>query len=272
MRLTGLIFAAALVSRAQDLPAGTAPAGSAPAGPPVLTNTGKPMTVAFQCTADDIHFAGLDCPEDDPCPVYLELSTVESSQIRIFAGGNIHTKSATLYSVLLGSDDNGRTWREVFDRVRGAALERIQWAGADNAWASGELVYPLPQDPFLLKTTDGGKTWVQHPIFNEQRLGTIQQFWFEDPKNGAMTIDHGPGSEGDRYELYESQDGGDTWNIKESSVKPLRLRRAPVAPPASEWRVRADGPSKSFHIEHREGQRWISVGAFAVNLGVCKAE
>jgi hypothetical protein len=235
----------------------------------VLTNNGKPMTVPFQCTADDIREAGLDCSERDPCPIYLEIAAVESTGIRIFAAGNIHTSSATLYSVLLGTEDNGHTWTESFERVRGAALDRLQFSGADTGWVGGELVYPLPRDAFLLQTTDGGKSWRQHPIFNETRLGALQQFWFEDTKHGSLIIDHGAGSEGDRYELFESQDGGDSWTIKQTSVKPLTLRRAATGA-ASDWRVRADAPSKSFHLEHREGNRWVPIGAFAVSLGVCK--
>ncbi|HTP33045.1 MAG TPA: hypothetical protein VMJ75_12785 [Candidatus Acidoferrales bacterium] len=240
-----------------------------PPAPPVLTYSGKPLTVPFQCTADDMQAAGLDCSEQDPCPVYLELSAIESSAIRVFAAGNIHTPSATLYSILLGSEDNGHTWREMYERVRGAALDHLQFSGADAGWASGQLVYPLPQDPFLLQTSDGGKTWRQHQIFDEQGFGAIQQFWFEDAKNGSLIIDHGAGAEGDRYELHESHDSGDSWTVKESSVKPLKLRRAaPAGNP--DWRIRADATSKSYHLEHREGGRWVSIGAFSVSLGACK--
>ena len=203
--------------------------------------------------------------------MYLELAELESTGIRLFASGNIHTSTATLYSILLGSEDNGVTWREVHERIRGAGLDRLQFAGADNGWISGISLAPLPQDPFLLQTGDGGKSWRAHPIFNEPRFGTIQQFSFEDKNSGALIIDHGPGSDGDRYELYESNDGGDSWNIKQTSVKPLRLK-APLAPPAPEWRVRADAASKSFVLEHRQGQRWNSLASFAVNLGVCKPE
>jgi photosystem II stability/assembly factor-like uncharacterized protein len=228
------------------------------------------MTVPFQCTAEDIREAGLDCSEHDPCPIYLELAVVDSTGIRIFAAGNIHTRSATLYSILLGTEDNGHTWTESFERLRGAVLDRIQFSGAETGWVSGELGYPLPRDPFLLQTTDGGKSWRQRAVFSESRIGGLQQFWFEDPKHGSLIVDHGPGSEGDRYELYETQDSGDSWTIKQTSVKPLTLRRA--APTASDWRVRADAPSKSFHLEHREGTRWVSVAAFNVSLGVCKPE
>jgi hypothetical protein len=104
-------------------------------------------------------------------------------------------------------------------------------------------------------------------MFSEGRIGSLAQFWFEDAKRGSLIVDRGTGSDGDRYELYESQDGGDSWTIRQTSVKPLTIRRATVTP---DWRVRTDGPSKSFHLEHREGTRWLSVGAFSVGLGVCK--
>jgi hypothetical protein len=255
---------------AQEQQTPVPPAPAVPAGPPLLQNTGKPIVVPFQCTDEDIRSAGLSCTEDEPCPVYLELAAVESTGIRLFVAGNIHTATATLYSVLLGSDDNGATWREAFERVRAAGLDHLQFAGADTGWSSGVSLSPLAQDPFLLKTTDGGKTWRQHAIFNEPRFGAIQQFHFADKESGSLIVDHGPGSEGDRYELYESNDGGDTWNIKETSVKPMKLKQS--ATPPAEWRARADGPTKSFQVEHRQAQKWSPAAAFAVSLGSCKPE
>ncbi len=228
------------------------------------------MLVPFHCTEEDIRTAGLTCSEQDPCPVYLELAAVESTGIRIFAAGNIHTPTATLYTILLGTEDNGQTWREVHERVSGAGLDHLQFADVETGWISGLSFAPLPQDPFLLLTTDGGKTWRPRPIFNETRFGSIQQFFFEDKKSGSLVIDHGPGST-DRYELYESNDGGETWNIRESSRQPIRIKRAPAVP-NPDWRVRADGPTKSFHLEHRRGQKWITLAAFAVHLGGCKPE
>jgi len=255
---------------AQDLPPVAAPS-VVPAAPLVLENTGKPMLVPFRCTEEDIRSAGLTCSEQDPCPVYLELAAVESTGIRIFAAGNLHAATATLYTILLGTEDNGQTWREVHERIRGAGLDHIQFADVETGWTSGLSFAPLPQDPFLLMTTDGGKTWRPHAIFNEPRFGSIQQFFFEDKTSGSLVIDHGPGTGGDRYELYETNDGGETWNIRETNVKAIRIKRAPLTP-NPDWRVRADGASKSFHLEHRQGQKWTSLAAFTVNLGGCKPE
>src|SRR5215471_6994177 len=128
MRYSAALVALAMAAFGQDPP--TVP--PQPAAPPVLENSGKPMVVPFQCTNEDIQLAGLTCSEDDPCPVYLELSGAASTGIRIFAAGNIHTASATLFSVILGSDDNGHTWREGHDRIRGSGYDAIQFADADT--------------------------------------------------------------------------------------------------------------------------------------------
>ncbi|HXB66717.1 MAG TPA: hypothetical protein VNY05_00620 [Candidatus Acidoferrales bacterium] len=267
--------ALALAALAQDqppsppvAPAPVAPAPIVPVPPPVLENTGKPMLVGFQCSEEDVRSGGLACSEDDPCQIYLELAVTASAGNRIFAAGNIHAEAATLYSVLLGSEDSGRTWREVHERIRGAGLDHIQFIDAENGLVNGLSPSPLPQDPFLLITHDGGKSWRPSAIFSEPRLGSIVQVYFDGPKTGSLIIDRGLGSDGDRYELYESQDGGDSWGIRQTSVKPLRLKSGAAANP--DWRIRADAATKSFHIEHRGGQRWISEAAFSVKLGICK--
>ena len=55
----------------------------------VLQNTGKPMVFPFQCTDDDMQWAGMSCTEEEPCPVYMELTAVESVGNRIVTLGNI---------------------------------------------------------------------------------------------------------------------------------------------------------------------------------------
>jgi photosystem II stability/assembly factor-like uncharacterized protein len=226
------------------------------------------MVIPYRCTEEDIRAAGLSCTDEEPCAVYLELSTAASSGIRLFAAGNIHTANATIFSVMLGSDDNGKTWREVHERLRASAIDALQFTDADNGWASGIVLSPLPQDPFFLRTSDGGKTWRTTQLFSETRYGSIQLFQFTDKSSGSLIFDRGPGG-GDRYEIYESQDGGDSWTVKQTSLKPLTLKR-PANAPQPEWRVRADGNSRSFQLEHRQGSRWSSVAQFAVNLGACR--
>ena len=234
----------------------------------ILENHDRPIEVPFKCTEDDMAWAGLSCTEQDPCPAYFELATAEPSGPKIFAAGNIHSESVTLYSVLLGSEDGGKTWREVHERIRGAGLDHIQFVDPINGWASGEALSPLPQDPFLLITADGGATWRRQLVFGDTEPGSIQQFSFSSRKDGSLIVDRGEGSEVERYSLYDSADGGETWRIVQLSKTPLRLPGA--AEREKEWRVRADRATQSFRIEHRQGERWTAAASFAVRLGACK--
>ena len=188
---------------------------------------------------------------------------------RIFAIGNIHSDAVTLYSVLLASDDSGKTWREAFDRIRGAGLDHVQFIDFENGWISGQALSPLPQDPFLLITNDGGRSWRQRNLFADSRVSAILQFWFSGRNNGALIVDRGQGAEGSRYELYESPNGGETWMVRETSDRPLKLKRGPTG--VSAWRIRPDAPSKSFRLErHAQADRWNPVAAFRISIGDCK--
>ncbi|MFN7996753.1 MAG: hypothetical protein U0Q18_24280 [Bryobacteraceae bacterium] len=243
---------------------------TSPATPekPALQNLGKPMLVDFACSLDDIQSAGLGCMPDDPCPVYLELASVEAVGNRIFLAGNIHASAATLYSILLSSDDGGKSWREPYERVKAAGLDHIQFVDFENGWISGETLHPLPRDPFLLATNDGGKVWTAHPVFSEPRFGSISQFWFTSRSTGKLLVDRGESGESGRYELYETPNAGATWMLKEVNERPVGFRSAGIAVNI-DWRIRADRASKSFQIERQSGDRWHSVAGFLVALKPC---
>ena len=126
------LFAIALLwgmAFAQDPP----PTPPPPPPPPVLENSGKPMLLPFQCTDEDIQLSGLTCSEEDPCPIYLELSRRRRRRNRAFSSRGTCTRSAvTVFSTLLASDDGGRTWREAHERIRSAGLDRIQFLDAGD--------------------------------------------------------------------------------------------------------------------------------------------
>ena len=235
-----------------------------------LENSGKPMLAPFQCTEDDIQSFGLECSEDEPCPIYLELSAFEPVGNQLFAAGNIHSAATTLYSILLSSSDGGKTWREPFTRIRGATLDRILFIDFEHGWISGQIVNPLPRDPFLLITSDGGKSWRRVPVFEDSRAGSIQRIWFESRSSGNLIFDRGMAGDGPRYELYESATGGDNWMVREASDQPIRIKRMPVETENADWRLRPDAATKANRIEKRQAGRWNSVASFAVSLAPCR--
>ncbi len=271
----GLSLAGLLAAQFQLPPPGGAPPQELskpvekPPEKPVLANNGRPMVVSYRCAEEDMTWAGLACSEDEPCRFYLELAAVEPLGNKIFLAGNIHSSSTTLSSIFLASEDSGKTWIEPFERIRGGGLDHIQFVDFENGWVSGQVLQPLPQDPFLLITSDGGKTWRRRPVFGESRGGSILQFGFGSKTAGSLVIDRGEPGDSGRYELYETPNGGETWMLREITDRQPKIPRAGTGNP--DWRLRPDAATKSFRVEHRQGERWTSLASFAIPIGTCTA-
>ncbi len=236
---------------------------------PVLVYEGKPLKLPFSCTDDDIANFGLTCTADEPCEAYLELAAVEPVANRLFLTGNLHTSSVTMWSILLSSEDSGKTWTEAHERIRSTGLEQIQFLDLEAGWIGGEQMLALPRDPFLLITKDGGKSWRKKSIHSETRVGAIEQFAFESRTNGVLLVDRTQtGDSGGRHEYYETSTGGESWALRQVSPRPIALKRPRI--PNPDWRVRADGPTQSYRIERKPGERWQTVAAFLVSIGECR--
>jgi hypothetical protein len=227
----------------------------------------EPVRLEYTCPPADVDSFGLTCSPEDPCPVFLELASVESAGSQLFVSGNLHTATTTLFGVLLSSGDAGKTWMEPVPRVRSAELEQIQFSDLQTGWISGWRIEPLPKDAFLLLTTDGGKTWRQRPVFEETRFGSIAQFWFESSTTGELVFDRSQGNT-TLQELYESHTGGESWEPKQISKTAIRLKNTK---PSAVWRVRADAPTKTYRIERRTADnKWESITSFVIEIAECK--
>ena len=230
--------------------------------------TAESFRIPYTCSAADMEAFGFTCTPQEPCPVYAELVSVDALSGRLFVTGNLHTVSATMYGLLLVSEDGGKTWTEPVKRDRWTAFELIQFADLQHGWVSGVTIQPLPKDPFLLLTADGGKTWRARPLFEESHFGSIQQFWFENAKAGELILDASEGKI-QRYERYETQSGGESWEAKEVNNKPLKLTAArPNQNPT--WRLRTDAASKTFRVEERTTTGWNLTASFDVHVADCK--
>jgi hypothetical protein len=236
----------------------------------ILTNSGQPMRLAYSCAEEDLQWAGMSCTEDQPCPIYLELSSVVPDGKKIVVAGNLHSESATLASVLLLSDDSGATWKEPVARIRGSALDQLQFYNLQTGWAAGETQYPLPRDAFFLLTTDGGTSWRQQPVGEEGSAGAVQRFWFDSAQHGELVVDAGKSSTSGRYLTYISETGGANWTLQGKSDQLPKLRRAPASPEDTGWRIRSARDGKAFQIEQRAGNQWMPVSSFLMEVANCK--
>jgi hypothetical protein len=114
-------------------------------------------------------------------------------------------------------------WSPINASLRRVSIRCSFWtsklAGSpDTFWAA------FPKNPFLLLTTDGGKTWSQKDILSEGGFGTIEHFWFDSRNSGTLILDRTRAEEG-RHELYESMTGGESWTLRESSSKPIPFKQ-----------------------------------------------
>jgi photosystem II stability/assembly factor-like uncharacterized protein len=227
-----------------------------------------PIRVAYECTEADADAFGLTCTMDDPCPVFLELAGAGMAGNRIVATGNLHMKTITLYGVVLASDDDGVTWTEPQPRIRSAALEQVQFINAQNGWIAGVAVDPLARNPFLLATADGGRTWQQKPVLEDTKYATIGQLHFDSASHGELVLDV-PQPKGIRQELYESQTGGESWELKQVNNAPIQLKSAHGAA-QNPLRIRTDATSGTYVLERGSGAAWRRVASFAVRVADCQ--
>jgi photosystem II stability/assembly factor-like uncharacterized protein len=219
------------------------------------------------CTPEDEDALGLTCSESEPCPVFLELASVEANGASLFITGDLHTQNTTMFGLLLKSDDQGANWTEPNQRMRSAALEEIQFVDPEHGWVSGVKLEPLPRDPFLLATTDGGKTWTESPLFDEATFGSIQQFWFDSVTDGELVLDKSQGA-AKRYERYATKTGGASWELEEADDKPIRLAAAKPKENVG-WRVRPG--EDAYLVERRSGDgAWRTAARFAIRAGECR--
>ncbi len=225
-------------------------------------NTGQPMAVPFGCAEEELTAAGMACSDSDPCPIYLELSSVSGIGKKVSLTGNLHGASTTLFSVLLSSEDDGATWKEPVKRIPGSALEQIQWLDPLRAWAAGEEQVPLARDPFFLMTRDAGASWRRVPLSEDGGPGSVQRFWFDTPDHGELIVDSG------KYLLYETHTGADSWSLQSKTAQMPRLRRAADD---LNYRISTDNRSHAYIVERRSGETWVRIASFLVQVANCGA-
>jgi hypothetical protein len=227
----------------------------------------QPAQIKFDCTPQDIDAFGLNCTDDRPCPVFAELTAAAIAGKKMFVAGNLHTSNTTLYSLLLASDDDGLTWTEPTPRQSNAAFEQLLFIDANTGWASGEAIDPLPRNQFVMLTTDAGKTWKQRFLFeDEPKFGAVTQLSFSSPNSGELVLDASQGRTV-KQELYGTETGGESWEIRQTSNTPLKLKSPPREPAL---RIRSDAKTNTHVLERNEGGKWTQAASFPVRVAECK--
>lgn len=241
-------------------------------GPPTYASAAGPILLPNLCAEVDLPAFGLTCSESDPCPTYLEFSSVETLGTVMLLAGNLHTTATTLQSILLVSEDGGATWREAHQRLKGSAFEAMQFLDFSTGWLTGQTSLGLPRDPFIMLTTDSGRTWRKVDLYAETRVGVIEDFAFQTAKRGWILVDNRGSGEAGKYELYETQSGGTSWELREISNRIPPSAQPGQRKPSTAARLRVDDKKGLLRIETRAGNAWREVSAFKLRLEDCKPD
>jgi photosystem II stability/assembly factor-like uncharacterized protein len=123
--------------------------------------------------------------------------------------------------------DGGRTWRR-----RGPATERstvlaLYFLDEKKGWAAGAWTQESTGEPFVLRTRDGGATWMRSEIPMEGRSSHLFDptgIAFVTPQHGTFRGLQIAGLPSDEELFFVTRDGGKTWKFSHGSLAPAGSR------------------------------------------------
>lgn len=113
----------------------------------------------------------------------------------------VGTKDSTNYGMILFTRDGGDTWLR-----QGEGSPALLGIDLFNVWAADtNTVWAVGSDNSILKTTDGGHTWVRIPAPLTGSATKLQSISLVGTNN--IWVSGGPGR------VYYSKDAGNTWTV-----------------------------------------------------------
>lgn len=109
------------------------------------------------------------------------------------------------HALILRTTNGGKTWKKVYTSKRNYETTwKVHFSSKDTGYATIQSYNPDPtiNQQHIIKTTDGGKTWLELPLVQDSKARPF----------GIGFIDNLHGFVGTMNVGYETRDGGNTWH------------------------------------------------------------
>jgi photosystem II stability/assembly factor-like uncharacterized protein len=122
---------------------------------------------------------------------------------------------------ILRTDDGGKTWKTAYESKR---PYEITWKGSfpsrNIGYATVQSYDPDPANSqrYVVKTTDGGKTWRELPLVNDAKVREFGIGFYDERLGWVGTSTGG----------YQTRDGGATWTFVEMGRAVNKIRVLPT--------------------------------------------
>jgi hypothetical protein len=179
--------------------------------------------------------------------VHLSVSIYGLNKKIVFLLGSLQTPAVTIRSLLLRSEDGGRSWKEVMEPVTGSAVIRLSFLSKQTGWALLGGTSEGPGQLYLYKTRDSGNSWSKVSRIPKRHFdGWPESFGFVDERNGRMEILYDGNAPTDGFAVMSTSDGGITWQETRSlSLDEYR----------EQYEKDSEEPSTDY-VTARDGSQW----------------
>lgn len=131
-----------------------------------------------------------------------------------WVGGDFRHSPGPIHSVMYRTTDGGQSWHRTGPTIPCSTIFTIFFLDAKHGWAVGAWTQESTGDPFVLRTRDGGATWIRSDLPMPTRgthLSCPKSIEFSTLSVGILRAE--VCIVADEQQVFVTRDGGKTWTF-----------------------------------------------------------
>lgn len=180
---------------------------------------------AWMVYSDDIGetWTHIDLSEHAGMALDVHFFDLNTGVVAASSSADLNTTTARV----LRTEDAGRTWQVVYDSGRPTEnIWKFSFPTREVGYGTVQSYDPDPKaaQRYVIKTTDGGKTWTELPLVADQRVRQFGIGFLDEQRGWIGAVPHG----------FQTEDGGLTWTPADigtavNKIRVVNTKDGPVA-------------------------------------------